>query len=295
MRSKLSIGVAIGVVVGVLLSTVVVVLAGSLNPPGDPTEPTSQMYTLEQIYERLSTGAAGTKMPAFTEPGAGPGSGTMHTLDEIMAAAPAVDDAGGAGPDDVAGGKTFWGLTSGAWGPQTGTAAAAPVPKTGQTTSAETGDDGDLQRGVAWPNPRFTDHGDGTVTDNLTGLIWLKNANCFGTRSWANALADANGLASGSCGLTDGSGAGDWRLPNVRELYSLIDLGFWNLALPDTAGTNKWQEGDPFTGVEGNYYWSATSVAQDPSLAWVVHLVSGNPGVSTKSSDAPVWPVRGGQ
>jgi hypothetical protein len=32
--------------------------------------------------------------------------------------------------------------------------------------------------GVAWPNPRFTDNSDGTVTDNLTGLIWLKNANC---------------------------------------------------------------------------------------------------------------------
>ena len=58
----------------------------------------------------------------------------------------------------------------------------APVPKSGQTSSNATGDDGDLQRGVAWPDPRFTDNGDGTVTDNLTGLIWLKNANCFGTR-----------------------------------------------------------------------------------------------------------------
>ena len=56
----------------------------------------------------------------------------------------------------------------------------APVPKTGQTVSYATGDDGDLQKGVAWPDPRFTDNSDGTVTDNLTGLIWLKNANCFG-------------------------------------------------------------------------------------------------------------------
>ena len=101
----------------------------------------------------------------------------------------------------------------------------APVEKTGQTgcwdasgtseTCAGTGQDGELQKGVSWPDPRFTDNGDGTVTDNLTGLIWLKNANCFGQRTWANALSDCNNLASGSCGLTDGSSAGDWSLPNV--------------------------------------------------------------------------------
>ena len=80
-----------------------------------------------------------------------------------------------------------------------------------------TGQDGDWQKGVAWPNPRFTDNGNGTVTDNLTGLTWLKNANCYGTRVWATALTDANTLNSGECGLTDGSVEGDWRLPNVRE------------------------------------------------------------------------------
>ena len=57
----------------------------------------------------------------------------------------------------------------------------SPVPKTGQTTSYATGDDGELEKGVAWPNPRFTDNNNGTVTDNLTGLIWLKHANCFGS------------------------------------------------------------------------------------------------------------------
>ncbi len=50
------------------------------------------------------------------------------------------------------------------------------VPRTGQTISYAAGDDGDLQKEVAWPKPRFTDLGDGTVTDNLTGLIWTKNA-----------------------------------------------------------------------------------------------------------------------
>ena len=49
----------------------------------------------------------------------------------------------------------------------------APIPKTGKTTSWATGDDGDLQIGVAWPNPRFIDNGDGTVMDKLTDLVWL--------------------------------------------------------------------------------------------------------------------------
>ena len=58
----------------------------------------------------------------------------------------------------------------------------APVPKTGQTTIYAAGDDGALQKGVAWPTPRFTDNDNGTVTDNLTGLIWMKNANAFGAK-----------------------------------------------------------------------------------------------------------------
>ena len=53
----------------------------------------------------------------------------------------------------------------------------ALVPQTGQTDYYAAGDDGALQKGVPWPTPRFTDNGNGTVTDNLTHLIWLKNAN----------------------------------------------------------------------------------------------------------------------
>jgi hypothetical protein len=63
-----------------------------------------------------------------------------------------------------------------------------PIPQTGQEISDATGDDGDLQMGVPWPNPRFTDNGDGTVIDNLTGLMWAKNANIYGTRTWSEAL-----------------------------------------------------------------------------------------------------------
>ena len=105
---------------------------------------------------------------------------------------PALDATNGAVLADVANNKTFWGLTSGVWGLQTGTANGgatynAGVPKTGQTTSSATGDDGDLEKGVTWPSPRFTNNSNGTVTDNLTGLIWLRNANCFGQKAWATA------------------------------------------------------------------------------------------------------------
>jgi hypothetical protein len=81
--------VAIGVVVGILISSAAIVLAGSLDPPSGPGDAASQMYTLEQIYDRLDTGAVSAKMTSFTEPDAGPGS-TGRTLDEVMDLAMAV-------------------------------------------------------------------------------------------------------------------------------------------------------------------------------------------------------------
>jgi hypothetical protein len=147
--------------------------------------------------------------------------------------------------------------------------APAPIAKTGQTVSIASGDDGALQKGVAWPNPRFRDNANGTVTDNLTGLIWLKDANCFhridgGLRSWDSALAHADNLASGACGLSDGSRAGDWRLPNRNELTSLLDLGQRDPALP---------RGHPFTNFQANRYWSST--ANSPRSAWRVDFLEG--------------------
>ena len=67
----------------------------------------------------------------------------------------------------------------------------ANVWKTGQTTDYYSSDDGKLQKGVAWPDPKFTDNGNRTVTDNLTGLTWLKDTNCFSSMAWQNALTTA--------------------------------------------------------------------------------------------------------
>ena len=56
---------------------------------------------------------------------------------------------------------------------------------------------GDLERGVVLVAARFTDNGHGTVTDNQTGLICLKDANCFGENTWSQALSDCSSLAHG--------------------------------------------------------------------------------------------------
>lgn len=160
----------------------------------------------------------------------------------------------------------------------------APVQRGGQVTSYGERDDGELQRGVASPEPRFRDNNNGTVRDKLTGLIWLQDADCFGMRAWHAALKSANQLADGQCGLTDGSGVNDWRLPNVRELLSLIDYGESGPALP---------VGHPFTGVLGDY-WSSTTSPFVQS-AWKVSIHNGNVNYWGKGFERSVWPVRGGQ
>jgi hypothetical protein len=162
----------------------------------------------------------------------------------------------------------------------------APVEKSGQVTSYGTGDDGTLEKGVALPNPRFSDNGNGTIMDNLTGLTWLKDANCYGTRTWDQALGDCSGLTSGSCGLTDGSSSGDWRLPNVKELQSLIDFSQFGPALPS---------GHPFVNAQLDInHWSSTTVAFWTNIAWTVRIDSGYVAYDEKSGSYHVWPVRGG-
>ena len=131
--------------------------------------------------------------------------------------------------------------------------------------------------------PRFTDNGNGTVTDNLTGLIWLKNANCNGRKMWADALTHCNRLADGQCGLTDGSQAGDWRLPDIKELVGLIDLTNYGFALPS---------GHPFSGLHFRYYWSNNTCAVFSNYAWFVSLYSGNVNYAIKYEYLHVLPVR---
>ena len=156
--------------------------------------------------------------------------------------------------------------------------AAVELPETGQITSFATNDDGDLRNGVAWPNPRFTDNGDGTITDELTGLMWDKNGNRF-TSTWSQALSDAAGLSLG--------GFSDWRLPNVVEMMSLI-----NREQTDNAA---WLITQGFTNVQLGSYWTSTTDASLTTTAWAVATDDGDrPQADDKSSSYPILLVRGG-
>ncbi|MBF0627152.1 MAG: tandem-95 repeat protein [Magnetococcales bacterium] len=159
--------------------------------------------------------------------------------------------------------------------------------RTGQTVSYATGDDGDLQKGVAWPDPRFTDNNNGTVTDNLTGLVWMKNANCWGRMDWSSALIKITGLNAGTqtcTGYTAGTYS-DWRLPNLNELQSLIDFSF---SYPVLTASH------PFSGVQSSSYWSATTLADNAIQSWLVYLFDGRVDFDFKTGMYHVWPVQGG-
>lgn len=173
-----------------------------------------------------------------------------------------------------------------------GTNPPVSLAATGQQTSYASGDDGALHKGLAWPQARFTDNQNGTVTDNLTGLIWLKNASCFAPDNWPTALADANQLASGACGLSDGSAAGQWRLPNVNELESVVDVSASNPAVTP---------GSPFANVAGIVYWTSTGYFggdKGSPTAWAISMSDGryiNDGVQNVKSVSKdgIWAVRG--
>jgi len=296
--------------VPILLGSPLPLLAGDLEPSAAPA--TYSGYTIKDICNRLDTGEAGTQS-TFAEPTAAPGP-TGCTLDEVMTKAPALDT-DGAAITEVLSGKKFWGLKNGEWGIKTGTATIATNPASVHAT----GESGST--GVAWPNPRFTvnttvdnntdedcdDEGEtcaGTVTDNLTGLIWLANANCTalpgvdgsGKANWSTALTAASGLTGGTCGLASGFKVNDWRLPSVNELQSLVHYGFFSPAVPNTAGTAKWTtDGQPFSSVQTSYYWSSTTLARATAAAWAVSLGYGYVRTDGKSSTYYVWPVRGGQ
>ncbi len=179
----------------------------------------------------------------------------------------------------------------------------AELWKTGQTTSYRAGDDGDLEMGAAWTNPRLT-VGTGVeadcVTDNLTGLMWLKNANCINTNypsfdndytygdgkvTWQHALDFVNGINNNAY-INCGAGYTDWRLPNRKELRSLIDYSKSSPALP---------MGHPFTNVQSFYYWSSTTHAYFMDSARVFGMWYGYVGFGSKVGSQYVWPVRLGQ
>jgi hypothetical protein len=149
--------------------------------------------------------------------------------------------------------------------------APSGLPDTGQTKCYDSsgkeipcdsatcpGQDGSYSTGCP-SEGRFVDNGDGTVTDNCTGLMWQKDtADVNGdgkidgadTLPWCDALAYCENLSF--------AGHDDWRLPNVRELQSIVDYGRPSPPI------------DPVFGALSSFYWSSTSGAGGPGFAWYV-------------------------
>ena len=124
--------------------------------------------------------------------------------------------------------------------------------------------------------PRFTDNGDGTVTDTHTDLMWTQNANLYGQNDWWDATSYCWDLT-----LAEKS---DWSLPYISELNSLIDETQVDPALPPD---------NPFTNVQSDLYWSSTTDSYQTNYAWGVNLGDGSVGYGEKSNDIDVWCVRG--
>lgn len=156
-------------------------------------------------------------------------------------------------------------------------AVSCPVAKTGQTTEYYAGDDGTLQAGADWPNPRFTDLGN-TILDNLTGLEWIENPHSLSGNSfsvnWNSAIDFCEGLSF--------AGHDDWRLPNHCELRSVVDYGS-SLPVSEVFGL----------GSSSSYYWSSTTKASSSNNVWMLRVGDPSTTYTTyKSNSSYVWPVR---
>lgn len=140
--------------------------------------------------------------------------------------------------------------------------------------------DGQFQYGLAWPQPRFQED-DQVVTDNLTGLVWSRDANLGEfPMTWSEALTYIAKMNH-----EQALGSADWRLPNRRELRSLISYQAKRPALP---------EGHPFNNVVQAWYWTSTTAAINPAYAWYVHLEGARMFYGRKDQYSLVWPVRKG-
>ncbi len=166
------------------------------------------------------------------------------------------------------------------------------LPVTGNTVSKRDGDDAYYKKGVPFPTIRFKDNGNGTITDNMTGLIWLKDAGTAGQHNWADALGRVDALNT-----ANESGYNDWRLPSVSELATLIHYG--KEVAPALA---DWLMAEGFTNVKKDnnetdrysYYWTSTTNSCSAVQAYRVIIRNGSIVMNDKTTVMNVWLVRGG-
>jgi Protein of unknown function (DUF1566) len=221
---------------------------------------------------------------------------------------------------------------------ETNVCSPQAFPATGQTTPYALGvDDGEIQAGAAL---NYTDNGDGTITDNNTKLMWEKKSDDGGIHDEDNSYrwsglcqdnstrcgtsADCSGLSGTAlCTATDGQGTGltifqwvaqlnaekfaghtDWRIPNLKELESIVDSQNYDPAVDaEFFNTVSCSSGCTLDGAGGTtecsctksgFYWSATTYIGLPSYAWNVFFDDGSVSGGSKPNLNYVRAVRSG-
>ena len=162
------------------------------------------------------------------------------------------------------------------------------------------GQDGEFQRGLVFD---YVDNGDGTITDQKTGLIWEKLADDGGIHDfqdfayqWAGAYGKINNLNA----MNAGSGFAnhnDWRLPNVRELASLVNYSASNPSISSAFETDC-GAGCSVTECSCTHtkpYWSSTTAAASLNSAWSVNFATGAVASTAKTVYNYVRAVRAGK
>ena len=173
--------------------------------------------------------------------------------------------------------------------------AAQQFPATGQTTSYTAGNGGDIQ---ARATLRYTDNGDGTITDNNTKLVWEKKSADSSIHDKDTKYTWANAFAVHIVGLNAGLGfAGhtDWRLPNVKELLSIVNYETLNPAVSPAFNTRCVAGCTVLTcSCTAAFYWSSSTGAGSPAGAWVVFFNIGSVrDIVGKGNSLRVRAVRG--
>lgn len=144
--------------------------------------------------------------------------------------------------------------------------------------------DGELQRGLEWPEPRFLVNGDGTITDRLTGLMWLLDGGCLGQVTWPFSRAKIGELNNGEVNCHDYTADySDWFLPDIKQVSLLINA--------EEASNRNYLYLNGFSNLDSTVYWSATQYVNVQN-AWTVNIENGAITFRDKLEKASLLPVR---
>lgn len=280
-------GVTLGFLWGMSVIFILIVIlyygavqAGSLSPTASPA---ATMYTLSDIYTRLTTNATATLASHAFAPSGSP-AGTLYTLTQVYDAIPTIS------ADKVGTGTSYLGVS--------GTLLGSLFNGASGGASQSNGGSDDYNNGGSPLSGRYakswtacnsgnsycsTSDSGADIKDESTGLVWSLPCNGSGcatfsdsspiTYSW-NSSAVNNNSRTASQLCSDHSG---WSLPHQKQLMqTYIDGSYSNL---EASGTIR-------------AYWSATVVSNDSTSSWYTNLSSGETAKAAKTSSNYVRCVR---